>query len=131
MESPAKILEEIKTLLDIQLQGLQTFDSFYDMFDVNDTTDIGGCRTTLLEKSENHLRFRTHIPPGADSGFHKHWHDCKEVCTVIEGTIADVKLEHKYAKRGQKITYKAYEEHMPYNPGKIMLVVQVDFCRDK
>lgn len=130
VRKPSDVLDEIKALLNIRFNDLQSFDELKNSFQVGVVSIVSGSKVVLLEKNDKHLRFRTLIEPGADRGFVRHWHDCKEVCTVLEGQMADLVQIHKRASAGQQIIYKPYEQHMPYNPGKTVLEIQVDFYRE-
>lgn len=124
-----KVFEEIKALVNLRFDNLQTFQEMYHTFTEGETAIVSGTQVELLKKSVDHLQFRTIIQPGADRGFSEHWHDCLEECTVISGEMADLIQMHKRATGGEKIVYQPYQAHMPYNPGDKPLVIEVNFYK--
>lgn len=129
MKRVFELLEEIESLLNLEFAALQSFQSMYDTFDINKTAIVSGSQVVMKQKCKTHLQFITIIPPGWHRGFVEHWHDCREVCTVISGEMKDLLLPTVYANEGGKIDYPAYQKHMPYNAGISPLVIKVDFYK--
>lgn len=131
MNKISKALQEINELLNISpvyiesldFSNIQSFDSLSLSCKVGEVLLIKNSTNKKIKQTKDIIVFETIIPPEQEASllnnnylsFPKHWHDCTEKCKVVKGILAD-KYKNVWATKGDIVTYKPFEVHLPYNP---------------
>ena len=126
LEKAYAIIGEINSYISLDYDNMQDWNTIFSNWQQGEKKTIGGTSKTMVVKDNNHIRFITEVPPGGS--FHQHFHDCKEVCTVIGGIMADKDKPGRIWKKGEIYELAKFVKHTPYNPSQTdKLYLLIDF----
>lgn len=121
------LIEELHGFLDLKYDDLQPFTILLNWGN-QERRILGGTINTKIIHSKDHIRLLCELPP--KTFFAKHWHDCKEVITVMNGKMTDKLNPKRFWVEGQKYTIEAYQAHAIENTSETeTLNVMVDFYK--
>lgn len=121
------LISEIDSMLDLSFSKLIDFETILKNWKINEKRMVMGTENICIIKNNKHVRFITEIPPL--KSFEEHWHDFKEECIVLSGTLKNDITGELWTK-GQKATFNKMCKHIPMNPSKTEnLFLIVDFYK--
>lgn len=123
-------MKEIKKLLSLSFDDIQIIEVFTANWNIGESKEIEGTLNELLIKTENHVRFKTTIPP--KRSFNPHWHNWDERCSIFEGELKDrVYQPDKTWNKFKPYFIPKLTKHQPFNPSEIRdTIIIVDFIND-
>ena len=121
-------IDRIARIQDLKFNDFQSLSSLYEGGNVGDVLTVNGTRNLMTIRHEDHIQFHTKIKPGQK--FPIHWHDCFEVCEVInDGVLSDELRPGLSWKKNKLYIVPPMTRHLPLNQSSIDLELIVNFYR--